>query len=125
MFNAVTTVETIRLKVNWAMRWINNMEQPYAVRLVAFAAVEGIFFSSSFAAIFWLRSRGLLPGLCHMNELIARDEGLHTNFACLLHQQLLYKPPQDVVENIIRQAVDIEVLFFRGRRFPEQRPHEN
>ena len=110
----MTTVDTIKSKAEWAMHWIDDLDQPYAVRLVAFAAVEGIFFSSSFAAIFWLRSRGLLPGLCHMNELIARDEGLHTNFACLLHEHLLYKPTHGVIEDIIRQAVDIEVQFFKG-----------
>lgn len=84
---------------------------PFAERLVAFAAVEGIFFSGSFCAIFWLKNRGLLPGLTHSNELISRDEGLHQNFACLLYSQLANRLPQEKVHDIIKEAVDIEKEF--------------
>ena len=114
LFNAITKVEGIRRKAQWAMRWIEDYSQPFAVRLVAFAAVEGIFFSSSFAAIFWLKSRGIMPGQCHMNELISRDEGLHTNFACVLHSQLDVKADAKTVARVIHEAVEIEQSFFYG-----------
>ncbi|OJT11793.1 Ribonucleoside-diphosphate reductase small chain [Trametes pubescens] len=114
LFSATSTVPTIKRKADWTMRWIEDQQQPFAVRLIAFAAVEGIFFSSSFAAIFWLRSRGLLPGLCHSNELIARDESMHTNFACLLYEHLGAKVPRATVQGLIREAVELEKAFFEA-----------
>ena len=85
-------VPCIAKKADWAIRWINDMSSTFASRLVAFAAVEGIFFSGSFASIFWLKKRGLMPGLTFSNELISRDEGLHTDFACLLFSHLNHRP---------------------------------
>ncbi|KAJ8096053.1 Ribonucleotide-diphosphate reductase (RNR), small subunit [Marasmius tenuissimus] len=96
-----------------ALKWIANKEASFAERLVAFAAVEGIFFSGSFAAIFWLRKRGLMPGLTFSNELIARDEGLHTEFATLMFSLLEHKPPVDTILAIIQEAVSIEQQFVR------------
>jgi ribonucleoside-diphosphate reductase subunit M2 len=93
------------------MRWISDRESTFAQRLVAFAAVEGIFFSGSFASIFWLKKRGLMPGLTFSNELISRDEGLHTDFACLLFSHLNNRPSKQVVEDVIIEAVGIEQEF--------------
>lgn len=90
------------------MRWINHEKASFAERVVAFAAVEGIFFSGSFAAIFWLKSRGLMPGLTFSNELISRDEGLHTDFACLMFKMVNKKPSKTRITGIIMDAVDIE-----------------
>ncbi|KAL1940474.1 hypothetical protein VTO73DRAFT_9046 [Trametes versicolor] len=112
LFSATSTIPAIKAKAEWTMRWIEDKHQPFAVRLIAFAAVEGIFFSSSFAAIFWLRSRGLLPGICHSNELIARDESMHTMFACLLYSQLQTRAPKATVRAVIREAVALEKSFF-------------
>ena len=111
MFNAIETIPAIQKKAKWALRWINAENATYAERLVAFAAVEGIFFSGSFAAIFWLKKRGLMPGLTFSNELISRDEGLHTDFACLLFKHLVNKPGKERVLEIIKDAVDIECEF--------------
>ena len=85
------------------------------MRLIAFAAVEGIFFSSSFAAIFWLRGRGLMPGLCHSNELISRDEGMHMKFACLLYHVMGGGVSKEVVQELVTEAVQLERAFFAGR----------
>jgi ribonucleoside-diphosphate reductase subunit M2 len=104
-------VPCIRKKADWAIRWINDQESTFAQRLVAFAAVEGIFFSGSFASIFWLKKRGLMPGLTFSNELISRDEGLHTDFACMLFGHLKHKPSREAVEKIITEAVTIEQEF--------------
>lgn len=93
------------------MKWIADRESTYAQRLVAFAAVEGIFFSGAFASIFWLKKRGLMPGLTFSNELISRDEGLHTDFACLLFSHLKNRPSKQRVEDIITEAVTIEKEF--------------
>lgn len=93
------------------MHWIQDRESTFAQRLVAFAAVEGIFFSGSFASIFWLKKRGLMPGLTFSNELISRDEGLHTDFACLLFSHLNNRPSKKMVEDIIVEAVGIEQEF--------------
>lgn len=93
------------------MKWIQDRESTFAQRLVAFAAVEGIFFSGSFASIFWLKKRGLMPGLTFSNELISRDEGLHTDFACLLFSHLNNRPSKKMVEDIIVEAVGIEQEF--------------
>lgn len=104
-------VPCIRKKADWALRWITDDQSTFAQRLVAFAAVEGIFFSGAFASIFWLKKRGLMPGLTFSNELISRDEGLHTDFACLLFSHLNNRPSKQVVEDIITDAVAIEQEF--------------
>jgi ribonucleoside-diphosphate reductase subunit M2 len=105
------TVPCIRKKADWALRWISDKNSTFASRLVAFAAVEGIFFSGSFASIFWLKKRGLMPGLTFSNELISRDEGMHTDFACLLFSMIRNKPDAEAVRNIIVEAVAIEQEF--------------
>jgi len=110
LFNAIETFEPVKKKADWAMRWIDNGS--YAERLIAFAAVEGIFFSGSFCSIFWLKKRGLMPGLTFSNELISRDEGLHCDFACLLYNNhLVNKLPKEDVRKIIADAVEIEKEF--------------
>jgi ribonucleoside-diphosphate reductase beta chain len=111
LFHAVETVPCVGKKADWALRWISNGS--FAERLVAFAAVEGIFFSGSFCSIFWLKKRGLMPGLSFSNELISRDEGLHCDFACLLYSQLVEKMPVAAVTAIIANAVEIEKEFVR------------
>lgn len=110
LFKAIQTIPVIQKKAEWAIKWI-HANNPFAERLVAFSAVEGIFFSGSFCAIFWLKKRGLMPGLTFSNELISRDEGLHCDFACLLLKYLNHKPSQKIVESIISSAVDIELEF--------------
>jgi ribonucleoside-diphosphate reductase beta chain len=111
LFHAIDTVPCVKKKADWALRWISQGSFPE--RLVAFAAVEGIFFSGSFCSIFWLKKRGLMPGLSFANELISRDEGLHCDFACLLYSQLQNKLPEETVQTLIRDAVDIEQEFVR------------
>jgi len=98
-------------KADWALRWINSDNATYAERIVAFASVEGIFFSGSFASIFWLKKRGLMPGLSFSNELISRDEGLHTDFACLMFRHLANKPSKARILEIVTDAVEIECEF--------------
>jgi len=110
MFNAIYTVPCVQKKAEWALRWINS-KNSYAERLVAFAAIEGIFFSGSFCAIFWLKKRGLMPGLTFSNELISRDEGMHTDFACLLYTHLNNKLTDKQVHDIYNDAVTIEKEF--------------
>lgn len=110
LFRAIETVPAVKQKAEWALKWINNAPS-FAHRLIAFAAVEGIFFSGSFCSIFWLKSRGLMPGLAQSNQLISRDEGLHCDFACLLYSMLQYKPDEQEVKDIIVNAVEIEKLF--------------
>lgn len=107
---AIETVPAVMKKAEWAIKWMGSTET-FAKRLVAYAAVEGIFFSGSFCAIFWLKKRGLMPGLCFSNELISRDEGLHTDFACLLYSMLQNKLTQEEVNTIIVEAVDSEKEF--------------
>ncbi|MGL4599437.1 MAG: ribonucleoside-diphosphate reductase small subunit [Bacteroidia bacterium] len=110
LFHALETVPAVSKKAEWAIRWINNGN--FAERLIAFAAVEGIFFSGSFCSIFWLKKRGLMPGLTFSNELISRDEGLHCDFACLLYtNHLKNKLPEAQVKEIIANAVEIEKEF--------------
>jgi ribonucleoside-diphosphate reductase beta chain len=110
LFHAIDTVPAVGRKADWALRWISNGS--FAERLIAFAAVEGIFFSGSFCSIFWLKKRGLMPGLSFSNELISRDEGLHCDFACLLYtQHLENKLPKEQVTSIIADAVSIEKEF--------------
>ncbi|KAK4091148.1 hypothetical protein Purlil1_4728 [Purpureocillium lilacinum] len=111
LFNAIDTIPCIRKKADWAIRWINDKESTFGQRLIAFAAVEGIFFSGAFASIFWLKKRGLMPGLTFSNELISRDEGLHTDFACLLHSHLKNRPSKELIAEIITDAVTIEQEF--------------
>ncbi|CAM9763582.1 unnamed protein product [Ascophyllum nodosum] len=108
---AMETVPCVRRKAKWALRWCDPGLASFAERIIAFAAVEGIFFSGSFCAVFWLKKRGLMPGLCFSNELISRDEGLHTDFACLLYRKLVNKLPKARVAEIICDAVDIEKEF--------------
>lgn len=111
LFNAIETIPCIRKKADWALKWITDEESTFAQRLIAFAAVEGIFFSGAFASIFWLKKRGLMPGLTFSNELISRDEGLHTDFACLLFSHLNNRPSKEIVQKIIVDAVEIEQEF--------------
>lgn len=109
LFHAIETVDCVKKKAEWALKWIENGS--FAERLVAFAAVEGIFFSGSFCSIFWLKKRGLMPGLTFSNELISRDEGLHCEFACLLYSMLEGKLSKERVQEIIIDAVEIEKEF--------------
>lgn len=109
LFNAMETVPCVKEKAEWALRWIENGS--FAERLIAFAAVEGIFFSGSFCSIFWLKKRGLMPGLSFSNELISRDEGLHCDFACLLYSMLEEKLSKENVTQLITDAVRAEKNF--------------
>lgn len=109
LLRAIDTVPCVTDKANWALRWIENGS--FAERLIAFAAVEGIFFSGSFCSIFWLKKRGLMPGLSFANELISRDEGLHCDFACLIYSQLVHQIPKKTVQEIIMSAVQLEREF--------------
>lgn len=110
LFHAIETLDCVKKKAEWALNWIDNGS--FAERLVAFAAVEGIFFSGSFCSIFWLKKRGLMPGLSFSNELISRDEGMHCDFACLLYtKHLKHQLPKETVKKIIMDAVDIEKEF--------------
>mmetsp|Transcript_3386 Transcript_3386/g.7952 ORF Transcript_3386/g.7952 Transcript_3386/m.7952 type:complete len:525 (+) Transcript_3386:257-1831(+) len=110
LFNAITTIPVIQKKADWASAWMAN-DLCFAMRLVAFACVEGILFSGSFCAIYWLKKRGLMPGLTFSNELIARDEGLHADFACLLYGMLERKLPEKIVHDIVKGAVAVEEEF--------------
>jgi ribonucleoside-diphosphate reductase subunit M2 len=111
LFNAIENLECVKRKADWAIKWINDDNSPFAERVVAFACVEGIFFSGSFASIFWLKKRGLMPGLAFSNELISRDEGLHTDFACLMYRHLVNKSTVERVYEIVKDAVKIEQEF--------------
>ncbi|MHA1680539.1 MAG: ribonucleotide-diphosphate reductase subunit beta [Promethearchaeota archaeon] len=113
LFNALETVPCIGQKAEWALQYTDPETSIFAERLVAFAVVEGIFFSGSFCAVFWLKKRGLMPGLCFSNELISRDEGLHCVFACLLYSKLLKPLAQEHVYQIVGDAVEIESQFVR------------
>ena len=113
LFNAIETIPCVKRKANWALTWLNRDNASFPERLVAFAAVEGIFFSGSFCSIFWLKKRGLMPGLSFSNELISRDEGMHCDFACLLYSKLVNKLPQSTVFSIIGNAVQIESEFVK------------
>jgi ribonucleotide reductase beta subunit family protein with ferritin-like domain len=110
LFNAIETIPCIKKKAEWALKWISS-KSSFAERLIAFAAVEGIFFSGSFCAIFWLKKRGKLPGLTFSNELISRDEGLHRDFACMLYSKLNNKLTESTILEIITEAVSIEKEF--------------
>lgn len=111
LFNATENIPCIKKKAQWATRWISDDQSTYGERLVAFAAIEGIFFSGAFASIFWLKKRGKMAGLTFSNELISRDEGLHTDFACLLFSLLKNRPSVERVQKILLEAVAIEQEF--------------
>ena len=111
LLNAIETMPCIKKKAGWALKWIKDAESSFGERVVAFAAVEGIFFSGAFAAIFWLKKRGLMPGLTFSNELISRDEGLHCDFACLMFRHVIHKPSFGRIGDIIKEAVAIEQDF--------------
>jgi ribonucleotide reductase beta subunit family protein with ferritin-like domain len=111
ILRAIQTIPCVKKKAEWALSWIDNNDVDFATRLIAFAAVEGIFFSGAFCAIFWLKQRGVMPGLTLSNEFIARDEGLHTDFACTLYSHIVNKLPKQKVHKIIRDAVKIEKQF--------------
>lgn len=108
---AVETIPCVQRKAEWAMKWMDRDSATFAERLVAFAVVEGLFFSGSFCAIFWMKKRGLMPGLCTSNELISRDEGMHCDFACLLFKKLQNPPTTERVLEIVKDAVSIETDF--------------
>jgi ribonucleoside-diphosphate reductase subunit M2 len=110
LFNAIETIPCIGKKAEWALNWMGS-DKSFATRLVGFACVEGIFFSGAFCSIFWLKKRGLLPGLTFSNELISRDEGLHTQFAVALFHTLNTKIFEDTVHEIIKEAVELEKEF--------------
>jgi len=111
LFNAINEFPSIKKKADWAIQWINDKDSNFATRLVAFAAVEGIFFSGSFCSIYWLKKRGLMPGLSLSNEFISRDEALHTEFAVLIYKKFAEKLEKNIIKDIICDAVEIEKQF--------------
>tara|TARA_B100001093_G_C26755353_1_gene983126 strand:- start:33 stop:956 length:924 start_codon:yes stop_codon:yes gene_type:complete len=111
LFEAINNFPCIKKKADWAIKWINDKRSSFATRLVAFACVEGIFFSGAFCSIYWLKKRGLMPGLTFSNELISRDEGMHTDFAVLLFSKLEKKPKRAKILEILKDAVTIEKEF--------------
>jgi len=111
LFNAIENFSCIKKKSDWAQKWIHDNRSSFATRLVAFACVEGIFFSGAFCSIFWLKKRGLMPGLTFSNELISRDEALHCEFAILLYSKLIKKVDKNRIHEIIKEAVEIETEF--------------
>jgi len=110
LLNAIETIPSVKKKAEWALKWIGDTSN-FSKRVIAFACVEGIFFQGSFCSIFWLKKRGLMPGLCHSNELISRDEGLHTEFAVLIHHNLKNKCSDEDIYTIVKEAVVIEKEF--------------
>ena len=111
LLNSIQTIPCIKRKAEWALKWIDNDDASFSKRVLIFVAVEGIHFSGSFAAIFWLKKRGLMPGLSFSNQLISKDEGLHTDFACLMYSMLQNKLSKNEVNQIISEAVNIEIEF--------------
>jgi ribonucleoside-diphosphate reductase subunit M2 len=111
LFNSIDNFPCIKKKADWATKWINDKKTSFATRLVAFACVEGIFFSGAFCSIFWLKTRGLMDGVCFSNELISRDEALHTEFAVLLYSRLANKLSKKKIQEIVKNAVEIEIEF--------------
>lgn len=109
--NAITCIPCIKQKADWCFKWIENNDAPFSQRLLAFAIVEGVFFSGAFCSIFWLKERGLMPGLCFSNELISRDEGLHVEFAVLLYSMIEKRLDEETVHKIMRDAVEVEKEF--------------
>ncbi|TFK17422.1 ribonucleotide reductase, partial [Coprinopsis marcescibilis] len=112
LFRAITDVPTVAAKASWALKWISDPNSPLPIRLFAFALVEGLFFLLSFAAIFWLKSHGKMPGLCYSNDLVSRDEGLHTDFACVLVNLLDEKLTGPTVYKMVKEAVKIECAIY-------------
>jgi len=111
LFNSIDNFPCIKKKADWAQKWIGDKKSNFATRLVAFACIEGIFFSGAFCSIFWLKTRGLMDGLCFSNELISRDEALHTEFAILLYSRLDQKVSKKKIQEIVKNAVEIEIEF--------------
>jgi ribonucleoside-diphosphate reductase subunit M2 len=111
LLKAIKTVPCIQWKAQWALRWCNSTAASFAERMIAFAAVEGLFFSGSFCAIFWIKKRGLMPGLCFSNELISRGEGLHCDFTCLLYSKLINQLPDSRIVEIVSSTVEIKMEF--------------
>ena len=111
LFRAIDNFECIKKKADWAIKWINDKRSSFATRLIAFACIEGIFFSGSFCAIYWLKKRGIMPGLTFSNELISRDEGMHTDYAVCLFHKLIKKPKKQKVHDLMKEAVEIEKEF--------------
>ena len=111
LFKAIDNFPCVKKKADWAIKWISDKKSNFAMRLVAFAVVEAVFFSGSFASIYWLKKRGLMPGLTFSNELISRDEGMHTDFAVLLYSKLLRKPNKKKIYQLVDEAVKIEKEF--------------
>ena len=111
LFNSIDNFPCIKKKADWAEKWIGDKKSNFATRLVAFACVEGIFFSGAFCSIFWLKTRGLMDGVCFSNELISRDEALHTEFAILLYSRLTQKLSKKKIQEIVKNAVEIEIEF--------------
>ncbi|KAI0710042.1 putative ribonucleoside-diphosphate reductase small chain B [Earliella scabrosa] len=112
LFSAVNNIPAVKAKAAWCVKWIESKEHDFSTRLIAFAIVEGIFFSSSFAAIFWIRHRGLMPGLGQANQLISRDEGMHMRFACLLYNEIGTPVSEGTVHSMVLEAVEFEHAFF-------------
>lgn len=110
LLNAIENFPCIKKKADWAFKWIDS-DAPFAQRLIAFAIVEGVFFSGSFCSIFWIKKRNLMEGLTMSNELISRDEGMHTDFACLLYSQIINRIDFDIVEKMFKEAVEVEKQF--------------
>lgn len=111
IFNSIENIPSVAKKAKWAYKWIENESVSFATRLVAFAIVEGIFFSGSFCAIYWLKKRGLMPGLTFSNELISKDEGIHCEFACLLYKMIKNRLDKNVIREIFEEAISIEKEF--------------
>jgi ribonucleotide reductase beta subunit family protein with ferritin-like domain len=111
IFNSIENIPSVAKKALWAYKWIENKKVSFATRLVAFAIVEGVFFSGSFCAIYWLKKRGLMPGLTFSNELISRDEGMHCEFACLLYSKIKNRVDADTIYTIFKEAIEIEKEF--------------
>lgn len=111
LFHSLENYPCIKKKAEWAQKWIGDKKASFATRLVAFACIEGIFFSGAFCSIFWLKTRGIMPGLCFSNELISRDEALHTEFAILLYSRIINKLTKKRIHEIIKNAVEIEIEF--------------
>lgn len=112
LFGAIDTIPSVKRKADWCLKWFDRTSYSFGTRVIAFAIVEGIFFSSSFAAIFWIRLRGLMPGLCHSNELIMRDEGLHMDFTCRLYHKLDETVDETMIHQMVSDAVALEQSFF-------------
>lgn len=111
IFNSIENIPSVAKKALWAYKWIENKDVSFATRLIAFSIVEGVFFSGSFCAIYWIKKRGLLPGLTFSNELISKDEGMHCEFACLLYSKIINKLSKELVYQIFEEAIEIEKEF--------------